>query len=485
MLTAVFPKLEKCKCTQLLRAFFRSPIYLAAVAALMACSEIFALELQTYWTYLALVAVCVLFCDDTLGIMPLACTGYMTFAYQNNPIGEGTLFSRPSAFVQLVYILTLVGLLMLGRLVLYVLTHPARKVPFFSLGFLILGAAYLISGVGYENFVAWKAVVFGIAQIGSLCIFYFYFYYTVDWSRVKKSYLFTMLLMIGLGMLAEIGCMYLHEGVFYRDAQGILTVNRGKLGTGWGVYNNVGGIMAMCVPAPFYFAAKDKRTGWAFALLGCIFMLGVAFTQSRGAILFGAVVFAACIVVCIVKAKGLNRILLIGFFALVAVGCVLGFVFFREKLGGIFSAFTKAGLDSSGREAQFAECWNKFKEHPIFGVGFHNLRDGAAGGYSHLGDDLFVPPRTHNTILQLLASGGVVALAAYLVHRVQTVWLWLRHPTYEKTVAALVVAALLLTSLLDCHFFNYGPGLLYGCVLAFAECTGRDILRSPKKPKEE
>ena len=79
------------------------------------------------------------------------------------------------------------------------------------------------------------------------------------------------------------------------------------------------------------------------------------------------------------------------------------------------------------------------------------------------------PPRWHNTIIQLLATGGVVCLFGYVVHRVQTVKLFLKNPSGDKTFVALSILALLLTSLLDCHFFNVGPVLLYSAMLAFTE----------------
>ncbi|MBP5242287.1 MAG: hypothetical protein J6Z36_01175 [Clostridia bacterium] len=51
----------------------------------------------------------------------------------------------------------------------------------------------------------------------------------------------------------------------------------------------------------------------------------------------------------------------------------------------------------------------------------------------------------------------------------QTVILFVKKPTLAKTFIGLGVLALLLTSLLDCHFFNIGPGILYSVFLAFAE----------------
>ena len=60
-------------------------------------------------------------------------------------------------------------------------------------------------------------------------------------------------------------------------------------------------------------------------------------------------------------------------------------------------------------------------------------------------------------------------MLAYLFHRTQTVLMVFRNPTPTKIVAALCVAAMLLTSFVDNHVFNMGPGLLYSVLLVFAE----------------
>ena len=71
--------------------------------------------------------------------------------------------------------------------------------------------------------------------------------------------------------------------------------------------------------------------------------------------------------------------------------------------------------------------------------------------------------------MQVAASCGVVGLAAYILHRVQTVRLFLRHRSLENLFIAIYIAALLMAGLLDNHFFNVGPVLVYSMALAFAE----------------
>ena len=60
-------------------------------------------------------------------------------------------------------------------------------------------------------------------------------------------------------------------------------------------------------------------------------------------------------------------------------------------------------------------------------------------------------------------------MLAYIFHRYQTIKLFVKKPTLEKTFIALSLVIFLSTSLLDCHFFNIGPTMFYSLALLFAE----------------
>lgn len=475
MLTAAFPKLANTQAVQALRKFVRSPWYCALIAELMALSEIFSAELPVYYLYFTIGVICLLLCEDSLGIIPIVCCGYMTFSAPNNPgkFPETSAFRQPEALFQLAVILAVAVILFLGRFLLSLWELPKKQVPKLAVGFAVLGAAYLLAGA-FSGFYAFDTVLFGFVQIVSLSFFYFFFYYTVDWRTVKPGYFASVFLAVGLGMVAEVIGMYFLPGVI---VDGVL--HRGALYTGWGVYNNVGCIMAMCLPAPFYFAAK-KKCGWFYAVLGCIFFLAVVLTQSRGSVLSAAVVFALCGIVALVKAKKREKIgvgVVLGAFVLTMVILLL---IKQNELKILFASLFGSGMDDSGRFDIYRECWNDFVSSPFFGKGFYH-----SSGYVAGSPGAFIPKRAHDTLFQLLASGGMVALIAYLFHRFQTVWLYFRHPTTEKTFSFFCIAALLLTSLLDCNFFNIGPGLLYSVLLVCAECTDpKGRLYKTKKAKQ-
>ena len=281
--------------------------------------------------------------------------------------------------------------------------------------------------------------------------------YGMAWGLHEQTDGFYFLL-LGFGIMLETVRLYFLPGVVTPEG-----VDRGKLTTGWGMYNNIGCIIAMCIPASFYFASTRKN-GWQYTLLGCLTLAGVVLTQSRGSILFGGIVFLASYAYVIVRSRGRERLChLIVAGALILLAMIAVAVFF-EKFMQLFSSMLR--FDSNGRDGIWESGLKQFAGHPLFGVGFYECE---AFRWGQLPSDSFLPPRYHNTYLQLMASGGVVALLAYAFHRFQTVRLLWRRRTRENIFLAFIVLALILTSTVDCHFFNFGPGLLYSVILVFLE----------------
>ncbi|MDE5896275.1 MAG: hypothetical protein K2H43_00510, partial [Clostridia bacterium] len=270
MLTECIPKLKTYRVVRALRAFFRSGFYSALVVMLMLCSELFGWELPVYYLYFIFLAAALLLAEDTLAVVPPAFCGYMTFSARNNPVKfpETAVFTKPGAAAALVVVLVLIGVLLVTRLIFELIKRPRKSFPKLSIGFLVLGVAYVLGGAFTAGYSA-RTVLFGLVQIVSLCAFYYYLYYTIDWKTLDKGYLFELITIVGVGMLGEIAGMYCNPGVF--TASG---VNRDMLYTGWGVCNNVGCVMAMCMPAPFYLGAVRKH-GWVFSAIGCGFYLGL------------------------------------------------------------------------------------------------------------------------------------------------------------------------------------------------------------------
>ena len=143
---------------------------------------------------------------------------------------------------------------------------------------------------------------------------------------------------------------------------------------------------------------------------------------------------------------------------------------YLQELMEIFALFIEEIFIMSERDNLVGYGLKQFRTHPIFGGSFFPQGEYVPWDWSTSeAFSSFFPPRWHNTIIQVLASCGIVGLACYLFHRFQTVRLILVKRSTEKTFIGLFMASLLLCSLMDCHFFNVGPTLFYSMALAYAE----------------
>lgn len=482
MLLECFENIGKIGAVKMLRSFLQSTWFLVLVVLLMVFSNLFALELPVYYLYLLLWLLIVLFDDDLKQAIPVIICCYMSVSRQNNPAVyppqdipgyAPSVFYHSSFVVQLCFIIAAAVILLLARLITVLLRGEKKKVPLLAVGFGALGLSYVLAGL-FSHYYSLRTAFFGLTEIVALSGLYFLFYYGVGKERLKRGDLAVMLSVIGVGVLVEAIGLYFVSGQLKVLLEGG-EVDRGFLVTGWGMYNNVGCVLAICAPAPLYLATQRKR-GYLYALLGVLLMCGIVITQSRGSMLFGGIAFLLGIVLMIVCSKGKDRLfnsIAIGACAAAAVIVLIVLLCvpsFRDSVQGIFADIFRRGFDNNGRWEIYVNGIEQFKEAPFFGVGFYQCTafQWGAGG---LPSDFFLPPRYHDTYVQLLASGGVFALACYLLHRAETVFLFLRKPTAEKLFIAVSIAALLLTSITDCHLFNFGPGFFYGTMLAYAELS--------------
>ena len=455
MLEQLFPNFKGNRVISKMAELYHSPWYLGLVAVLIAWSEIFGHEAAVYPILIALMGVGLLVSEDSRPALPIVLFGYVSVGHDHNPIkAPESLFYQKWFQIELFIVLGIGVALLLLRAVLSIL-KGARLHPKMLGGMLFLSLAYLLGGLG--NFSS-KSFLFGFVQCVSLLFFYLFFLLTMDWEKVERDYLPFAFLVLGLIVALQIADMYTHEGVFTEEG-----VNRNFLFTGWGVYNNVACIMAMCIPAPCYFAAT-KKDGWKFTVLMVIFFFCTLLTQSRGGMLFGSIVYLVSILYVLLSVRGRARQ---GHLAVLIALLLLFFVcgvLLREKIDALFASIIKVGMSSSGRVRIYKACWETFLQNPWFGVGFYDTPGVSFDEFLH-----FMSPRAHNTILQLLATGGLTCFLTYCYHRIQTMILLFRKRSHEKAFVTLSILALLLTSLLDCNFFNFGPAIIYGILLASAE----------------
>ena len=467
-------KLEKCRQSAAItkiNAFLRTPGYIILMAALAAMGGVFALDLWAYCAFILVASYICLLGDDLLPLMPVAIFCYITPSRDNNPgknpesifyPEHGGMFLLALAAVLLVcLILRLATDKEIGRKAFF--TAPRKLLP----GMLLLSGAYLLSGIGLSNYaeIAGQNLLFALLQVAAVVALYYLFAGMVKWENAPKNYLAWLGMCTGFVVLAQLLGLYFSGTAF---APGTMVIDRENISTGWGMHNNIGCLMATSIPFCFYLACKEKR-GWVYNLLAILLMIGVILSCSRSSMLLGGIGFAIGAGILLVRYdKGRKNLLIYGICAVTLAGVV---VIFREKIFDLFGTFLSRDLTAvSSRDKLIINGFKQFLTQPVFGGSFFPQGEYVPWDFStQEAFSSFFPPRWHNTIIQVLASAGVVGIAAYGFHRFQTAKLLLTNRSSEKTFIGIYMLVLLGASLLDCHFFNVGPVMLYSIALAFAE----------------
>lgn len=492
-----------------IKAFNRlcvSPLGLAVLAALTLTSYIFQLELYFYGLVIAYVIYNCLFGEDFLPFVPLFVFCYISPSAGNNPgKAEESIFYGNYGGKLILCFAAIAVLALLFRIAtdkdmgFKKLFLQKRSLWF---GFVAIGIAYMLSGIGSEHYseIALKNLFFAILQFLSLFFVYFLFSATIKWENVDKKYFAWMAIFLGLTVIGEVVHIYATHNVIVDNViNGVISgkkIERMRIYTGWGMYNNIGVMIAITLPFILYLAVT-YRYGYFFIPLSVMFWVATAFTGSRGSMFGASATFIIAFILACIRAK--NRGIFIPTVLLTIAIAVIVFLLFAEQISILFAGvpdlFQSDNLpkiesfwdllhlfNDSNRFDTYKEGIKVFLNNRVFGDSFYPS-DFAPWDFSELEKfSGFFPPRWHNTIIQLLASCGIVGISAYLLHRVQTILLFCIRPSVFKTFIAISLVGLLATSLLDCHMFNIGPAFFYSIALVFAEKV--QIKKEPKKEED-
>lgn len=447
-----------------INAFLTTPLYILLVSALTLIASVFSLEIPVYTVFILLCVYICLLGDDLLPLMPIVLSCYMVNSLANNPgQQESTIYATDRYAIYLILLVTLAAGALVWRLVTdqeiggkAFLAKKRSLLP----GMLLLGLAYMLGGLGSPASLG-KNLLFGFLQLAVIALPYYIFTGAVKWNRCPRSYFAWIGFFTGIMLLGQLLNIYRINDVLVAGS-----INRDRIFNGWSMYNNFGILLAMMIPYAFYLASKYNK-GWLGTMAAACFLTGTFLTCSRNAILMGTGAFVGCVVIMLIFAqnrKG-NTLVLI----LVLLGLLTALTLFHRQLLRLFRDLVEIGTDNNNRFAIYKAGLAQFRKYPIFGGSFYPV-DYVPYDWSTVDSfSNFFPPRWHNTLVQLLASTGIAGLGAYLFHRFQTVTLFLRNRTREKAFIACSILVLLGGSLLDCHFFNFGPVLFYSVGLAFAE----------------
>lgn len=439
--------------------YIASPNFCIVVLALSALAHILSMELPAYLLFTVLAVYICLFDSDLLGMLPITVACYIMPGANNNPgKNANSVFSG--------WAIGIMGLCIALALIYRVIRdrrqffHGKCKCIW---GIAALCCVYLFGGIGSAAYPQlWKNhLLFALMQCASLLLPYWLFSRGIDWSNLRRDYFAWMGFSAGGVLSVEVLWSYCTQNVV---VDGI--IRRTHIYTGWGMYNNLGFMLAFFIPFAFYLATKYRK-GWMGTVVGSIYLICTFLTCSRSSIIAAVLVYALCVLIMLLYARNKKHNLI----ALVTVLTIslAVILLFRKQLSILFSELLAKGLRPSNRDQVYSEGLKLFLQSPVFGVSFFSPGYQPWDFSSLKSFSSLIPPRWHNTFVQLLTSCGAVGIPAYLLHRVQTIKMLLSRHHKEQVFIGCAVLVMMFCSLFDCHFFNLGPTLIYSAALAWAE----------------
>lgn len=447
--------------------FLTSPRFVIAVGLLTVAGNLFGAELIVYTLFILLGCYTALFGRDFLPLVCLVISSYIMPSIGNNPGQQsGSIFYPQNGGIYLLCLFAVFIGCVFYRLIRdqelggkRFLKQPRQLLP----GMLILGAGYILAGAFSGRYFEHGLLnlLFALVQFLAVSLVYWLLAGTIRWEKVRPDYLAWVGITAGLTVCCQIISIYIFNQVI-RNSR----ILSGMIFSGWGNANNIGCMVAMMIPFAFLLA---RRTGkiWQFSTVAVVMVVFVCFTCSRTSILVAVLIYFASVLP-LLKDAG-NRKMFFRFSAVVALVMLALVLILHNTLSTMFEELVNRGLNPRNRDHIYPEGIRVFLQNPIFGEGFYPSSDKIDEWSTVEQLKSVFPARWHNTVIQLLASCGLVGLGCYSVHRIQTIRLFWKKRNTDALFIGLSLLALLLMSLLDCHFFNIGPTLFYSAALAFAE----------------
>lgn len=450
--------------------FFGSNYYIFLVAIFTLFSEVFALEIPLYYFYvLFCLGIPFLFCKDMRALLPPLFFGYVSVSLKTNHYEAGKNLFNETTWPHFIFLISMIAVLLTSRLIVDNIARKNTRFPRLFIGYLLFMLIFPLSGI-FSPYYAPRESLYGFLVGASYFIPFVAAYYAVDFRTLRKDYFAYLLLAFGFCLSAQVLVIY------FQHMKDIFSGNfyNGLIRTGWGIKNNIGGMLAVALPGPIYLATKRKNYP-LYIFFNLFFYIVVAMTESRGSLLAASIVELVMFVYFIILEK--KKRIPVVICLLIFIGTAIAFLFtinhfFPSVLSYIVSTLKNLTFDglSSGR----AELWKigikNFITEPFLGRGYFNVPQDVNCGYL---SPTFFPFRMHNTYIQLLSSTGIVGLLVYAYHRFESCLLIFRRISEEKVFLFFFFMCYLGCSAIDCHFFNLGPALLYAIMSALTE--GNDI----------
>ncbi len=436
------------------KSFLNGYYYPLIIFATALVAHTFSLELFGAAIFFITATLGFIFCEDLKFLISPLIMFILMFSQKS--IGSGIFYTKPYLIAMACCAIYLIALFV-THFVIY-----KKQLDFKGLlksklfwGYALICIAFLLNGFFNLDEYSFGNIIFALALIGSFGAIFFIFHINLNANNLKK-YLFFVLYLVSILITLELFFSFFNQ-IKIENGE----IVKESILLGWGMWNNVGGMLSFLLPIHFYYASTIKKYGYLFYGSGIVSYLAIVLTLSRSSLLVSTCIIVVCAIIgCFYgDNKKINRIITA---SVAIIGC-LGIIILWDKISDILGDYINRGFDDNGRFEIYKKGLKNFLSNPIFGGGFCSVD---AQEHQFIS---FLPDRYHNTIIQLLGACGIVGLLAYLFHRFQTIRLLWQKRSLHTVFSFLCILSLLLTSMLDNHFFNLYPGIIYTIILVVVE----------------
>lgn len=457
---------------------FGSKLFPFVMAAVMLLCYYASLDLVAIYLVVIAGILIFVFCDDLTPVITLFVFMNVIVSYKHSPsftAGESNYYLQPHILIQVAILIGILVVAGVFRLAKTIYTRKFKPSPILY-GLCALAAAFLLNGVFSSNYTPMN-LVYGLIQA---VIYLGVFALLKDNIKLDKDTfekLALNFLALSVVLLIELGVTFLTAEI-YIDGE----IVRDNISFGWGVYNTMGLLLLLCVPAIFYLAGKYKR-GWLLTVYSVLIGVACVFTTSRQAMVGLLIVYPISYICMLIwTRKRREHIIVAIIFA--AVGLILTALLWNFVTTSVKQILANMFVDgefyASSRSYIYDMGFKNFERAPIFGVGFYSPELGEV--LNNVSGLDAMPDFYHNTLLQMAASCGLIGFIVYVVHRCQTVLSFLNNITPERTFIALSILVILILSLFDVHMFDILPTFLYSCFLAVLVASEK---KKPEKSRRQ
>ena len=255
--------------------------------------------------------------------------------------------------------------------------------------FIVSGIAFLLGGI-YKNF----NIVNFVITLAMCVACYAVYWMVINFTTNLKQFLLKLFIFGGLFVAAQILFLIVKSG-------NIVQAISSRQVSWIGAQNINVACVYLCLGMISCFALGYKTTkDWLYFLLSIFFTLVVYITYCRMMVLITFIIFAVLSIITFIKSKNKKIFLILLSIAVIILALI--WLIFPTYVNTLISSLISRGFSGNGREKLWAWCFNKFKQFPIFGVGFCTPED--IPGISNNHSVIFA----HNTLLQWLTSIGIV-----------------------------------------------------------------------------